>query len=349
MSVITDYTKAAEELPAEYFLGRLVMFTISQADVELEQARQDMDDLGLQTNTLRKRLRHIDAFKKATNEVSVKFTRPNGSHHAFLVRRVGRDDADSARRHIVLERAIHEQGKRRHLVYDEVAEIIYDRGVRQKDGSIADDSITVAVRDLTVTAGYDLSEEERAWLEQHVGYAVDGREIGDNLRSRFDYLRTHMDSHAVRTAVRDYIVDNLAGILVKENGGLYFVAEKHADELTKLKQWVADVGSKMHTVPLLNILDQREMLIDAYENEMLDRVTSLTAEIDKILADGNRTITQDTFDEYVLQTSLLLAQTDDYADLLDNKLDTARVTLDSFKFKALSLASRVKVPKKMRK
>jgi hypothetical protein len=339
VSTVTDYAEAAEQLGAEYFLGRLVMFTISNADVELEKAKERMDDLGLQTNTLRKRLRNIDAFKKATNDVAKKFSMGN-THHAFLVRAVGKDDAVTARRHIVLERAIYERNKRRHLLYDEIVQVVYDRGTRQKDGSVVDDAITVYGPKEIV--GYDLTADEKKWLDAHVG------DEGVTLIDRFEYLKTHMDSHAVRTAVRDYIVGNLQGILVKENGGLYFVQEKHAEELIKLQEWVSEIGSSMHTIPLLNITDQREMLIDAYEREMLDRATSVTTQIDLILSSADRTVTQETFDEFVGEASKLLAQTDDYAELLDNKLDTARVTLEKLKMDALRLASRVKTPKRLR-
>lgn len=341
---INAYRETASHISSEHLLGRLVVFTISDKDVNLEQARDSLTTHGLQLNTIRERLRNVDAFKKAAKEVETKFRFDSGVQHALLVRNVGRDDTATARRHIVMERAVSEKGKRRHLVYGEIAELVYDRGLRQKDGTVKDDQITVIMRNFEKITGYSYSPEEQAWLDSHLG------EEGAKLVEKFEYYKDHMDHNAVRGVVRDYIIKNMRGISVKENGGgIYFVQEKHAGELENLAKFVRDMGSYMHTIPLINIMDQRNMLVDAYNSDLSDRVFSLNNFIKNITEDGNRKISQKTYDDIQEQVAELMAQAQEYSDLLGDKLDSANLSLRGCQSAALSLLTRVRITKKMTK
>lgn len=341
---INAYKETAAHISSEHLLGRLVVFTISDKDIKLSDAREALTDLGLQLNTIREKLRNVDAFKKAAKEVENKFRFPSGVHHALLVRNVGRDDAQTARRHVVLERAVSENGKRRHLQYGEIAELIYDRGERQKDGTVKDDEITVVMRNFTTVTGYTYSTEEQAWLDEHLGTD------GEKLIEKFEYFKEHMDHNAVRAVVRDYLIKNMRGISVKENGGgIYFVQEKHAGELEKLVEFVARMGSHMHTIPLINIMDQRNMLVDAYNADLADRVFSLNNFIKNIASDGNRKISQKTYDDIQAHVAELMAQAQDYSQLLGDELVTANMSLQACQSAALALLTRVRVTKKMTK
>lgn len=343
MTVVNDYAAAAAALPDEYFLGQVVSFTISDNDIELETARQSLVDLNLRTDTLRKRLRPIDAFKKAANEIATKFDRDvSGEQHSLLVRPVGQDISES-HRHIVFERAIFRTGQKRRVEHETIWKLMYDRGRRQKDGTITDDF--VQVEQVNLLGGLNLSTEEQNWLDGHIG------PDGAALRSRYEHWCTHLDSHAVRTFVREYIVNLLGGISVKgDAGGLYFVQQKHVSELRDLMAWVKQncgKGSNMHTIPLLDIVEQREMLADAFINETMDKIRAQMVEMKKILSNQSRTITEATYDEYVGRAATLLAKHKEYSTLLDTNLDRADTEIQIFKTQALSLHSRVKKPKSL--
>jgi hypothetical protein len=335
-TTVIDYQHAAADLPDEMFLGQLVFFTISEADVNLDTMRTAVGTHQLRDDTLRKRLRPIDAFKKATNEIAVKFAKTAGRQDSILVRSVGQD-SQTSHRHVVLERAQYATGQRRRLLYDTIASIVYDRGTRQKDGSIVDDFITVTVNQSLP----HLTDEEKAWVEAHVG--TDGAQ----LIARYTHWREHLDSHAIRAFVRDYLL-LLGGIQAKANGGVYFVPQRHVDELRRLATLIGEIGSDMHLVPLLDIVDQRQMLARAFEQETMTEVDSLMVELAKILHHPSRTITPATYDDYVQTAAELLAKADDYTALLGDNLDTARLRIDTFKTQVLTLAARIKVPKKMR-
>src|SRR3712207_1781016 len=101
---ISNYTDAIANLPDEAFLGSLVWFSISGADVNLTDARRDLTAAGLSTDSLRKNLRPIDAYRKATNEFKKKFPETaNGVRSDLMVRSLG-EDGEQSYRHLVLER-----------------------------------------------------------------------------------------------------------------------------------------------------------------------------------------------------------------------------------------------------
>lgn len=340
MTTVIDYAAAAAELEDSYFLGQIVSFTINETDVPLDTARDNLVALNLRTDTMRKRLRPIDAFKKAANEIAVKFDRDPlaDEQHGLLVRPVGQDSSES-HRHIVFERAIWKTGNgRRRVEHETIWKLMYDRGKRMKDGSIIDDAIHVEQQ--ATIGGVKLSPVEQAWVDAHIGPE------GESLKARYEHWKTHLDSHAVRTFVREYVVDLLGGISIKGNsGGLYFVEQKHINELRDLMTFVKNIGSHMHTIPLLDIVEQREMLAEAFIQETMDEIRQQMVEINKIMDNPTRTITEDTYDTYTDKAVNLIAKHKDYAKLLDRNLDTADTELQIFQQQVLTLFNRVKKPK----
>lgn len=341
-TTITDYSAAAAALEDNYFLGQIVSFTISETDVPLDEARASLTALNLRTDTMRKRLRPIDAFKKAANEIAVKFDRDPlaDEQHSLLVRPVGQDSSES-HRHIVFERAIWKTGNgRRRVEHETIWKLMYDRGKRLKDGTIVNDEIYVEKQ--ATIGGVVLSPEEEAWVDAHIG------PNGEQLKARYEHWKTNLDSHAIRTFVREYVVDLLGGISIKGNsGGLYFVEQKHIAELRDLMAFVKKIGSHMHTIPLLDIVEQREMLAEAFIQETMDEIRQQMVEINKITGNPTRTITEDTYDQYTAKAVNLIAKHKEYAKLLDRNLDTADTELQIFQQQVLTLFGRVKKPKSL--
>lgn len=343
-TTVSNYNAAAAELPDEMFLGQLVCFTISEADVSLENARVQLEARNLSTETLRKRLRPIDAFKKATNEIAHKWTRMGDEQHSILVRQVGAD-SDSSHRHVVWERAVFKAGQRRRLEYQPLATLVYDRGVRKGD-AVEDDSITVnSNRPIGLAVPPFIDE----WLDEHMGLGDTlGTTPGHVLQNRFEHWCYHLDSHAVRTFVREYLAARGA-VSVKENGGFYFVHQKHAAELRDLQDFVRSIGSQMYLIELLDIVEQRDMIAESFIEDALREVRALQVEIGKILSDPDRTITEATHDEYVGKAVALIAKADEYQQLLDRDLDKASTELLIFKTTVLGneFSNKVKKPKSM--
>jgi hypothetical protein len=328
---LSNYTDAIGNLPQEAFLGALLYFSISGADVNLENARRDLKAAGLSTGTLRKNLRPVDAFRKATNEFKKRFSETSaGVRSELMVRSVGEDGAQ-AYRHLVLERTVVSQGKKRRLFYDKVGELTFTRGTKKKGEY---EGHGVEVRRMTNHLTSPLTEEEDQWLTERLVTFED----------RYNHLLNYMDSHAVRTFVREYIY-SLSGICVKGSGGLYFVAQQHVDELNKLGEWVRAVGSEFHSLPLLNLVEQRDMIMEAFEDETVEEVERLMGEVEKILSDPGRQIEEKTFDAYALRAAELAAKVNDYDQMLGAKAERARTEIGIYTQQILSLTPRIRETK----
>lgn len=330
-AVMSNYTDAIANLPEEAFLGSLIYFSISGADVNLDNARRDLSAAGLATDTLRKNLRPVDAFRKASNEFKKQFHRTSdGIRSELMVRPVGEDGAQSYR-HLVLERTVVQQGKKRRIFYDKVGELTFTRGVK-RDGEYSGHG--VEARRLTTHIAAPLTNEEDQWLTERLVTFED----------RYNHLLRYMDSHAVRTFVREYIY-NLGGICVKGSGGLYFVAQHHADEINKLGEWVRGVGSEFHSLPLLNLIEQRDMILEAFEEETVEEVERLMGEVGKILQDPDRKIEEKTFDAYALRAAEMAQKINDYNQMLGSRAERAALEVSLYSQQVMTLSSRIRESK----
>lgn len=329
-SVLNNYTDAIQNLPEEAYLGSLLFFSISNADVNLRNAHRDLTALGLSTDTLRKNLRPVDAFRKATKRFEKKFKPVNGVRSELMVRPVG-EDGEQAFRHLILERAVVQQGRKRRVFYEKVGEITFTRGVKA-DGEYTGHG--VECRRTTDHLGTALTVDEDQWLTEQLATFED----------HYDHLLNYMDSHAVRSFVREYIY-NLSGTCVKESGGLYFVKQDHHDEIQKLSGWVKSVGSEFHTLPLLNLTDQQEMILEAFEEETVKEVERLMGEVAKILADPDRKIEEKTFDAYFEKNLDLASKVQEYNNMLGTRAERAAQELQLFGAQVQSLTPRIRQSK----
>lgn len=329
-AAMSGYTDAIKSLPEEAFLGCLIFFSISRADVNLAKAKADLNTAGLDTSSLRQILRPVDAFRKATNEFKRKFPEVNEVRSELMVRPVG-EDGEQSYRHLVRERTQMQQGKKRRLSYDKVGEITFTRGVK-KNGEYTGHSVQA-----TQTADHikdPLTAEESQWLSERLS----------TFKDRYDHLLSYMDSHAVRSFVRDYIY-GLSGICVKESGGLYFVSQANMQDVSALAKWVRSVGSQFHVVPLLNLGEQKEMILEAFEEETVQEVERLMSEVAAILTNPDRQIEEKTFDAYAERAQELNAKVKEYSTMLGERADQASGSISMFSTQVLSLTSRIRQSK----
>lgn len=325
-TAISQYNQAATSVPEEALLGSLVWYTLSEVDIPYETARSELERRNLDTRYL-KPIRPIDAFRLSTQELKHSFPVVNGVKLNIMVRNVGQDN-NAAYRQIVCERVSTKAGQRRKLTYDPSAELIYHRGTRVK-GEIQGDRIEVIKR-TPHALERDMTDEQRQWLDEQL----------DALPGRFQHMRTHLGSHKVRNFVREYL-QSLDAIAVRESGGVYFVRQSYNDELEKLGSWVHSIGSSFHSTPLLDLVNQREMLAQAFEEEAIKEVRKLSGEIDHILKDSKRTVREKTFDDYSGRAAELISKARNYQEMLDIRSEIAESQIEQFKQKTMQLLDRI--------
>jgi len=325
MSTMTEYNQAAASVPDEALLGSLVWYTISEVDINFEKAKRELEDRGLSSSLLRP-IRPVDAYRLATKELKRSFPMADHLKLNILVRNVGQD-ADAAYRQIVCERVNTKPGQKRKLIYDPSADVIFHRNTKV-DGE-ATGSIEIHKR-TPPKLERDMTNEQREWLEDRL----------NGLNSRFHHLRTHLGNHKVRNFVREYLY-SLGAVAVRESGGVYFVRQSRTDELENLGEWIQSIGSSFHATPLLDLMNQREMLARSFEEEAIKEVERLSSEIDKILEDTNRKVRESTFDDYALRAAELTSKAKEYADMLDIRSEIAHKRIDHFKKRTMELVDRI--------
>lgn len=324
---ITSYTHQAKGIPDDAILGHVLWFTVSNVDVPITAAKASLTANGLNANHLRTQMRPVDAFRKTTKEIEKRFPKNDeGIRSNFLVRPVGQD-RDTAHRHVVLERARAEKGRKRRLLYTTVAEVVFHRGTK-KDGVYSGYRTDVVKKnDPSVT----MTTQEEEWLKIHL----------DNFQARFRHHMNHLDGNAVRQFVRDTIYREMLGVCIKESGGVYFVQHKHKQLLDGLNQFVNDVGSTFHDLPLVDLDEQREMVLSAYQDETVADLRKATEDLAEILHDPKRTIRSNTFNEKKKFAADVLAKAAEMEAVLDRKASLVHQEVAIYKQQLLSLTARV--------
>jgi len=323
VAAIQSYTQAIANLPPEAFLGSLVFYTITQADVELKTAHDSIAALKLSTDGLRRSIRPTDAFAKAARECAHKFPTDGAVRSEVLVRPFGLDE-DTVSQAMMLERfEQNKDGKKRRISYDKIAELTLVRGEREKGVYIGHGVEAVA------TEGVALSSEELSWLLNTL----------DGFSYHYHHHLTHLDSHAVRSFLRGYI-DRLEGVCVRESGGMYFVKQEHSDEIGRLASWVQAIGSKFDEIGLLDIPKNRRMILAALEDEAVTEIERLMLEVAEILK-SDRRIEPKTFNRYSVRAAELKEQLKDYSNRLGARAERADLEVSIFAQQLHKLLGRI--------
>lgn len=327
-NAIAKYTGSVANIPPEAFLGSLVFFSISAADVNLDKARREFEDKGLDTSRMKKRLRPVDAFAKSSRRINKKFGMvTKGIRSELMVRSLG-GSSEQEFRQLILERVRMEDGRKRKIFFERVGELTFTKG-RLVEGEYVDDG--VECRRTTAHLADDLFPQESDWLDEQLATFED----------HYNHLCHYMDSHAVRTMVREYIY-HLRGVCVKESGGLYFVKQEHVEEVRKLAAWVRSIGSEFHDLPLVDYDDQREMILQALEEDTVQEVRKLMADAAKILQDPDRKIEEKTYEGFASRAIELASKVKEYDQMLNARAVRAELEIDIFGKQIFELATRIK-------
>lgn len=282
------------------FLGYVAWYTITQPRVTHLELREMVADLPLSKSVLPKAPRMGDAFKRACRYSERKKVAIQGSDTFanFLIRNVAQDSTQ-VERHLVLE-VVDEEGKR--LDYHVVAQLTFDRT-----------NDTLRVRQLrTDTALQALTDETLKMFT-------------DN----FDKASKYLDAQVLRLMIRQHL-DVMSATSVRQQGSVYFIpiaAKKQTEALETLCQRLGK-GSAFHSLPLVDTTKQREMIKDAFENDVHEQATQLIAEMTLKRQKGS-TITAAKFTTYRNQFAKLKKDIGEYATIVDSELEKAKLEIQS--------------------
>lgn len=275
MSDLLNYLSEVNELPREALLGHIVIYTINDGAYELDRLTADFTDLGLDPKFLPSAAKPIDAYRKATNDADdFEYALPNGNVAHILVRDVSADN-EMVERHLVREIR---DGRRRTLAHSKVGEAVFYRPKIEK-GKTVQDSHRFR---LNILHG-ELASDERTPLQVVV----------DKITNSFDRHLNYLDGMKVRAMVREY-VKSLSGIELKPS--VYFIPVSQYDELKRVTELVSRLhhGCSMQLMPLINMAEQKDMVIEAYQKDAENNLTDLVEKITN-LRTTRKSITAEAF------------------------------------------------------
>ena len=260
---VADILNENGDLDDSVLLGKLVLFTITDEKITRQVLESRFLALGLDTDMLPPEIKPIDAFKKATSEAKEKYPLP-GDRQAIVLCRDVNSTTEYVRRQITREV---KDARARTLSYSKAidctfyrARTVTDQNGRQR---VQKGSERVQIKiDPT-----NLDAAELAAVKQ----------IAKNIEDRYSEYYSHLDGNRLRATVRDYL-KHLNAIEIK--GGVYFVHINHSDELNRLSTLVSGLGGgcMMHTIPLVDIERERQMVALAFEREASESLQEIAQE-----------------------------------------------------------------------
>lgn len=286
-TTLDEYAARLANLPEDKFIGAILWYSITQfvastkatavpVRVTRDQLELWFDELGLNADFLPPVIKKVDAFRKASSEIGAEYSVGVTGMVAklrvveidynpeFVLRHILRDVTDKMARTTTTAH---------------VATLKFFRGSRSSAGKRSGETYKTTVMNTLVELGLDQQPTGHTYaLEVQDRFEVD--KVLATLNQRYTDLSANLQSDAIRAMVRIYLT-SLNAIGVKPSGGVYFVhlsRQKTVDALEKLVRKIGQ-GCSFHQLPLLDTLDQREMLTEAFQTEVQDEVNLLLKRI----------------------------------------------------------------------
>lgn len=284
-------------IPDEATLGFICWFSISEPRVTADDVANAIQASGM-TVKAPGAPRTGDAFKRACRESERKKVPLNSEAYANALIRSVAQSATEVERHLVIE-VVDEKGKR--LSYETCAELRLDRTtgklhVRQYRLDPERDQISTAVL--------------------------------KDLVANFDDAQTYIEAQVLRYLIREQLKE-MHAVNVRPYGGVYFFPISQKQLGLALDQFTKSLGPDciFHSLPLINVKEQREMLKAAFETSIHDEATQLAGELHDVVREGKK-MTAAQFATYKKRHTQLMRQVEEYRGLTEDELDKANTEMD---------------------
>ena len=310
-STLRTYLTDTGELPTDAVIGYIVMFTINDTPIKRETLEQQFATIGLNPDLLPPEINPLDAFKKATAEA--KDTYPLLGNTAKVLCREVDADKDTVVRQITRE--IQDRSQRV-LTYDKVIDCVFYRPTTS-GGKVTKGSERVRIQ----KAATGPTPEEQA----------DVQRIAMEIQERYTRYYQHLDGNKLRGVIRNYL-GFLNSIPLRD--AVYFVHSSRTDELAKLRTLVDGFGNGcfMQAFPLVDLPNERKMVVDAFQREASQKLTDIVADIHK-LKSTRQQITASAYAKVKERYDTVMSQAQEYLRTLDITQDTtasaAEIALDA--------------------
>ena len=265
MTSFDAYKEQLAGLPAKKFIGAIVWFTINEAMITRDEIVKLFVDNGLDERFVPNPIKAVDAFRRATSRAEVEYDYPGNKRTATLY--IDEVDYDDER---VVQHIFRKVRDRQALVLDhtQVGEAIFYRQSRTaRRQGVGGESVKFSMKRA------QLSEDEQEIAAKFI----------DDVHRSYERGKQFITGQALRGMVRNYVVSTNA-ISVRPSGGVYFVHKSRIETIDALSRVVEQLGngSVIHTLPLIDTDQQRGMLTEAFQDEVVDECEKLLKELAEV-------------------------------------------------------------------
>lgn len=317
-----DYLTGAGDLPEEAFVGSLLWFTVTKrARVTPSDVEQRFIAHNLDSRYIPSLIAPANAFRKATGpEAREHGYRLHDGHDAKALLRQLPSDRETMTRVVVRER-IDATGKM--LDHLEVGRIVFYKAAR---------GATAGSERVRFTLHDDrLQDGERADLEQYL----------NKVNADYETYKNYLYDQPLRQMVREY-VEGLNAVSVRPSGGLYFIHRSRWEEVRRLQALVQGLHDDctMVLAPLPDLPEMREMLVEAFQDEIVDDVTRLVEEIEADRKAG-KTVKAETIAKYSETVRTIASRAEEHSRVLEVSQDRTAGALENAYAVLAGLASQI--------
>lgn len=261
MTSFDAYKEQLAGLPAKKFIGAIVWFTINEAKITRDEIIKLFVDNGLDERFVPNPIKPVDAFRRATSRAQVEYPYGDRQTAELYIDEVDYDE-ERVVQHIY--RKVRDR-KTIQLSHTQIGEAIFyrqSRNARRKGAG--GESVKFSLK------RGQLSDHEQGIAEQFIKDVHQSYELG----------KQFITGQALRGMVRNYVVSTNA-ISVRPSGGVYFVHRSRTDTIDALAKVVSQLGNEsvLHILPLIDNNQQRGMLTEAFQDEVVDECEKLLREL----------------------------------------------------------------------
>lgn len=323
-----EYQDHLTQMGVDDLIGDVLTYEFKQPSVTREDLEKWFLDLGLDEGYLPRPIAHHDAFRRATGpDARMRYPMKGNRYGELFVRDVD-NDADRIIRYIVRE-IRDPKGKK--LNYDEVGTAVFYKASRtaRKKG-LGGDSIKFTRNEKAITPEDD----------EHVSKFL------AKMTKDYEFYRVHYYTQAIRDMVRNYVT-GLNAISIRSGGGVYFVHKSRRDTVLKLLELVNErigAGCRIHLMPLLDTPYQREMLTEAFQDEVQESCDKLLVKVAQINDRyRGKNVPPRAFAELQEAYQDTLSRSDEYTKVLGLAQDRAAIALEAAMDSIADVATRIEV------
>lgn len=330
MTAFDQYKAQLAGLPDDKFIGSVLWFTVNRARVTLDEMRLWFLELGLDERFLPNPPLAVDAFRNATGEShvsTIEYALAKGGQTAKLSFEEVKYDAE------LVERQIVRMVRDRHL--GELSHTIVGRGKFYRQSKQSRRKGEAAGHKVKFTIDWD-GLESQAEKEQVDAWV-------NRVHDEYAMLCQFPTANAIRGTIRQYI-QHLNAISVRPSGGVYFVHKSRQATINALVEFAERFknGSQVHTLPLVDTGEQREMLADSFQAEVTEKCQRLLTDVAKLNEKyGKGKIPAKDYAAANGAYQDLMERAREYTDILQLGMGEAGTALEAALDSVMDLATRI--------